>query len=105
MQRIILIIKLSTILLFASHVGLKALALLGILPDGDSTSEKQAPPVAVPTQTSEEQPEKKAIQAAVEPADAGPFVHRSVSNNPSLGRITGELRAFTRGTGTQRLMV
>ncbi|XP_059989649.1 zinc finger ZZ-type and EF-hand domain-containing protein 1 isoform X5 [Lagenorhynchus albirostris] len=57
--------------------GLKALALLGILPDGDSTSEKQAPPVAVPTQTSEEQPEKKAIQAAVEPADAGPFVHRS----------------------------
>ncbi|XP_033279065.2 zinc finger ZZ-type and EF-hand domain-containing protein 1 isoform X1 [Orcinus orca] len=57
--------------------GLKALALLGILPDGDSTSEKQAPPVAVPTQTSEEQPEKKAIQAAVEPADAGPFVHHS----------------------------
>ncbi|KAJ8783813.1 hypothetical protein J1605_008856 [Eschrichtius robustus] len=57
--------------------GLKALALLGILPDGDSTSEKQAPPVTVPTQTSEEQPEKKAIQAAVEPADAGPFVHRS----------------------------
>ncbi|XP_073091090.1 zinc finger ZZ-type and EF-hand domain-containing protein 1 isoform X1 [Manis javanica] len=55
--------------------GLKALALLGMLPDGDSTSENQAPPVTVPTRPSEEQQEKKTVQVAEEPADTSPFVH------------------------------
>ncbi|KAF6098372.1 zinc finger ZZ-type and EF-hand domain containing 1 [Phyllostomus discolor] len=55
--------------------GLKALALLGVLPDADSTPENQAPPVTVPTQTSEEQLEKKALQSAQELSDAGAFVY------------------------------
>ncbi|XP_011358360.1 zinc finger ZZ-type and EF-hand domain-containing protein 1 [Pteropus vampyrus] len=55
--------------------GLKALALLGILPEGDSTPENQAPPVTVPTRTSEEQLEKEAVQGAEELSDLGPFVH------------------------------
>ncbi|XP_037350281.1 zinc finger ZZ-type and EF-hand domain-containing protein 1 isoform X1 [Talpa occidentalis] len=54
--------------------GLKALALLGILPDGDSAPEKQAAPVTVSTRTSEEQPEKKAIRPAETLSDTGPFV-------------------------------
>ncbi|XP_036051145.1 zinc finger ZZ-type and EF-hand domain-containing protein 1 [Onychomys torridus] len=54
--------------------GLKALALLGVLPDGDSTSENQALPVTMSIQTSEEQLEKKTVQLAEEPADAGLFV-------------------------------
>ncbi|KAM5273501.1 zinc finger ZZ-type and EF-hand domain-containing protein 1 [Ctenodactylus gundi] len=53
--------------------GLKALALLGALPDSDSAVENQALPITVPTCTSGELLEKK----AVEPADAGPFVHCS----------------------------
>uniref|UniRef100_A0A8C0XJX8 Zinc finger ZZ-type and EF-hand domain-containing protein 1 n=1 Tax=Castor canadensis TaxID=51338 RepID=A0A8C0XJX8_CASCN len=55
--------------------GLKALALLGILPDGDSTPEHQTLPVTVPMPTSEKQLEKKAIQLAEQPAEAGPVVH------------------------------
>lgn len=86
LQEITLSIKLLTILSFASHAGLKALALLGVLPDADSTPENQAPPVTVPTQTSEEQLEKKALQSAQEPSDAGAFVPCSVSGNPSLRR-------------------
>lgn len=54
--------------------GLKALALLGVLPDGDSTSENQALPVTVSVQASEEQLEKKTAQPAEGPADAGLFV-------------------------------
>lgn len=54
--------------------GLKALALLGVLPDGDSTSENQALPVTVSIQASEEQLEKKTAQPAEGPADAGLFV-------------------------------
>uniref|UniRef100_A0A8D2C9C5 Zinc finger ZZ-type and EF-hand domain containing 1 n=1 Tax=Sus scrofa TaxID=9823 RepID=A0A8D2C9C5_PIG len=57
--------------------GLKALALLGILPDGDSPPENQAPPVTAPTGTAEEQREKAAAQAAAAPADAGPLAHCS----------------------------
>ncbi|XP_078228650.1 zinc finger ZZ-type and EF-hand domain-containing protein 1 isoform X7 [Callithrix jacchus] len=48
--------------------GLKALALLGILP------EDQALPATVPTQASEEQLEKKAVQGA-EGSEADPSVH------------------------------
>ncbi|XP_036308212.1 zinc finger ZZ-type and EF-hand domain-containing protein 1 isoform X3 [Pipistrellus kuhlii] len=55
--------------------GLKALALLGVLPDGSATPGNQAPPVMVPSQTAEEQPEKETVQIAEELADAGPFVH------------------------------
>ncbi|MBZ3877138.1 Zinc finger ZZ-type and EF-hand domain-containing protein 1 [Sciurus carolinensis] len=51
--------------------GLKALALLGILPDGDSTPGNQSLPVRVPTHTSEEQLEKKVVQPAEELAEAG----------------------------------
>ncbi|KAB1266491.1 Zinc finger ZZ-type and EF-hand domain-containing protein 1 [Camelus dromedarius] len=54
--------------------GLKALALLGILPDGDSTAEDQAPPGTVPSRAPEEPLEKKASKAAAEAADAGPSV-------------------------------
>uniref|UniRef100_A0A8D0RCZ5 Zinc finger ZZ-type and EF-hand domain-containing protein 1 n=1 Tax=Sus scrofa TaxID=9823 RepID=A0A8D0RCZ5_PIG len=57
--------------------GLKALALLGILPDSDSPPENQAPPVTAPTGTAEEQREKAAAQAAAAPADAGPLAHCS----------------------------
>lgn len=79
-------LKLGTILSFASLVGLKALALLGILPDGDSPPENQAPPVTAPTRTAEaeEQREKAAAQAAAAPADAGPLAHCSVSDGPLL---------------------
>ncbi|KAK2110625.1 Zinc finger ZZ-type and EF-hand domain-containing protein 1 [Saguinus oedipus] len=56
--------------------GLKALALLGILP------EDQALPATVPTQTSEEQLEKKAVQGA-ERSEADPSVH---CNKPTLAR-------------------
>ncbi|GAB1296409.1 Zinc finger ZZ-type and EF-hand domain-containing protein 1 [Apodemus speciosus] len=54
--------------------GLKALALLGVLPDSDSTSENQAPPVTVSFQASEEQLEKKTAQLAEEQTGAGLFV-------------------------------
>lgn len=54
--------------------GLKALAPLGLLPNGDFTSENQAPSVTVPTGSSEDQPEKKTVQAAEEPSDSGPSV-------------------------------
>uniref|UniRef100_A0A2K6F960 Zinc finger ZZ-type and EF-hand domain containing 1 n=1 Tax=Propithecus coquereli TaxID=379532 RepID=A0A2K6F960_PROCO len=53
--------------------GLKALALLGILPEGDSTPENQALPVTVPTQTSEEQLKKKVAQDAEALSEVGPF--------------------------------
>jgi hypothetical protein len=53
--------------LFFPIPGLKALALLGVLPDGDSTSENQALPVTVSFQASEEQ------------ADAGLLVPCNVS--------------------------
>ncbi|KAF6300206.1 zinc finger ZZ-type and EF-hand domain containing 1 [Rhinolophus ferrumequinum] len=52
--------------------GLKALALLGVLPDGDSAPGHQAPPSPVPHRTSEEQLEEQAVQVAEEPS--GPFV-------------------------------
>ncbi|EHB05788.1 Zinc finger ZZ-type and EF-hand domain-containing protein 1 [Heterocephalus glaber] len=55
--------------------GLKALALLGVLPDGDTTPEMQALPITVSTCTSEELLEKKVVQPAVEPAEPGPFVY------------------------------
>lgn len=64
--------------LICFHAGLKALALLGVLPDGNSTPGNQAPPVIVPTRTAEE---KEAVQVAEEPADAGSFVHCNVSNS------------------------
>lgn len=83
MLKITLVIKLLTILLFASHIGLKALALLGILPDGDSTPEDQALPVTAPTQASEEQLEKKTVQGA-ELSEAG-----NVNDDSLLHRITG----------------
>ncbi|XP_036197169.1 zinc finger ZZ-type and EF-hand domain-containing protein 1 isoform X1 [Myotis myotis] len=60
--------------------GLKALALLGVLPDGNSTPGNQAPPASVPTRTAEEQLEKEAVQVAEEPADTGPFVHCNGEN-------------------------
>ncbi|KAM4842992.1 zinc finger ZZ-type and EF-hand domain-containing protein 1 [Thomomys bottae] len=41
--------------------GLKALALLGILPDGDSTPQHQSLPITVSTPTSKEQLEKKTV--------------------------------------------
>ncbi|XP_055983422.1 zinc finger ZZ-type and EF-hand domain-containing protein 1 [Sorex fumeus] len=50
--------------------GLKALALLGILPDGNFASENQAPSATVPTKTSEDQL-KKTVPAAEEPSDSG----------------------------------
>ena len=58
--------------------GLKALALLGVLPDGDSTSENQALPVTVSFQASEEQADagllvpcngKRAADTEVRPLD------------------------------------
>ncbi|XP_016056433.1 PREDICTED: zinc finger ZZ-type and EF-hand domain-containing protein 1 isoform X4 [Miniopterus natalensis] len=55
--------------------GLKALALLGVLPDGNSTPGSRALAVAVPTPTAEEQLETEALQVAMELSDAGPFVH------------------------------
>nr|KAF6417715.1 zinc finger ZZ-type and EF-hand domain containing 1 [Molossus molossus] len=56
--------------------GLKALALLGVLPDGNSApGGNQASPVTVPTQTAEEQLKKQVPQVAEEPSDSGPFVH------------------------------
>ncbi|XP_023412078.2 zinc finger ZZ-type and EF-hand domain-containing protein 1 isoform X4 [Loxodonta africana] len=54
--------------------GLKALALLGMLPDGGSTPENQSLPVPLPTRTSGMLLEKKAVQAAEEPSEAGAFV-------------------------------
>ena len=75
------------------RLGLKALALLGVLPDGGSPPENQALPVTAPTQTSEEQPEKKAVQAASEPAPTGPAGPRSVRKSPFLGAVTGNPRA------------
>lgn len=50
-----LTVKLLTIPSFAPHAGLKALALLGILPDGEPSPESRAPPVTVPTHTAEEE--------------------------------------------------
>lgn len=91
--------------LICFHAGLKALALLGVLPDGSAVPGNQAPPVTVPTRTAEEQPEKEAVQIAEELADAGPFVHCNVSDDstaqveqraiPMRGR-TERLRARTR---------
>ena len=42
-----------------------------------------------------EQPEKKAVQAAAEPAHAGPAGHRSVSKRPFLCTVTGDPRDVT----------
>ncbi|XP_006899819.1 PREDICTED: zinc finger ZZ-type and EF-hand domain-containing protein 1 [Elephantulus edwardii] len=55
--------------------GLKALALLGVLPDGESTPDHQSLPGPLPTCTSGKQLEKKVVQDAEEPPEAGPFVH------------------------------
>ncbi|XP_039110431.1 zinc finger ZZ-type and EF-hand domain-containing protein 1 isoform X2 [Hyaena hyaena] len=54
--------------------GLKALALLGVLPDGDARPESQAPPAAVPTRTPEEE---TAIRVAEDASHTGPSVHGS----------------------------
>lgn len=87
-----------TIFLFSSIPGLKALALLGVLPDSDSTSENQAPPVTVSFQASEEQLEKKTAQLAEERTDAGLFVLCTVSNvSATWSRLTlvGQLHKDT----------
>ncbi|XP_062031240.1 zinc finger ZZ-type and EF-hand domain-containing protein 1 isoform X1 [Lepus europaeus] len=54
--------------------GLKALALLGILPDGNSAPEHQAPAAPGPCCTSEEPLPKKGTPAAEEPPEANPCV-------------------------------
>lgn len=91
--------KTLTILSFASCVGLKALALLGVLPDGDSAPGHQAPPGTMPHRTSEEQLEKPALQVAEEPS--GPLVPCNVNNSSLLCRVTGssnsERAIHTRG--------
>lgn len=74
-----------TIFLFFPIPGLKALALLGVLPDGDSTSENPALPVTVSFHASEEQLEKKTAQLAKERADASLFVPCNVSNVSTTG--------------------
>lgn len=62
------------------------------MPDGGSPPENQALPVTAPTQTSEEQPGKKAMQAATEPAHTGPAGHRSVSTVfPVQSEVSPEL--------------
>lgn len=66
--------------LFLPLPGLKALALLGVLPDGDSTSKNQALPGTMSIQTSEDQLEKTKVQLAEEPADASLLVPCSVSS-------------------------
>lgn len=81
--------------LICFHAGLKALALLGVLPDGNSTPGNQAPPVIMPTRTAEEQLEKEAVQVAEEPADTGPFVRCNVSNDSLLRKLNRE--PFTQG--------
>ncbi|XP_023579101.1 zinc finger ZZ-type and EF-hand domain-containing protein 1 isoform X2 [Octodon degus] len=55
--------------------GLKALALLGILPEDGPTPEMQAMTVTVPACTSEEVVEKKVVHPATEPVETGRFVH------------------------------
>ncbi|KAF3813425.1 hypothetical protein GH733_018578 [Mirounga leonina] len=52
--------------------GLKALALLGVLPDGESGPDSRVPLVAVPACTPEEE---RAVQGAEDPSHAGPSVH------------------------------
>lgn len=79
--------------LICFHAGLKALALLGVLPDGNATPGNQAPPVIMPTRMAEEQLEKEAVQIAEELA--GPFVHCNVSNDSLLHRLNRE--PFTQG--------
>ncbi|XP_078294074.1 zinc finger ZZ-type and EF-hand domain-containing protein 1 isoform X2 [Panthera onca] len=54
--------------------GLKALALLGVLPDGDASPQSQAPPVAVPAHTPEEE---RAVRVAEDPSHTGPSPHDS----------------------------
>lgn len=87
--------------------GLKALALLGVLPDGDSTSENQALPVTVSIQASEEQLEKKTAQPAEGPADAGLFVPCNVSSVSTtwsqLALMEPGTQGCTPGTYKQRL--
>lgn len=62
------------------------------MPDGGSPPENQALPVTAPTQSSEEQPGKKAVQAAAEPAHAGPAGRRSVSTIfPVQSEVSPEL--------------
>ncbi|XP_040485761.1 zinc finger ZZ-type and EF-hand domain-containing protein 1 [Ursus maritimus] len=51
--------------------GLKALALLGILPDGDSGPESRAPSASVPARPPLEE---RAVQGAEDPSRAGPSV-------------------------------
>jgi len=52
--------------------GLKALALLGVLPDGESGPDSRVPSVAVPARTPEEE---RAVRGAEDPSHAGPSVH------------------------------
>ncbi|XP_027980618.1 zinc finger ZZ-type and EF-hand domain-containing protein 1 isoform X2 [Eumetopias jubatus] len=52
--------------------GLKALALLGILPDGESGPDSRAPSVTVPAHTPEEE---RAVRGAEDPSHTGPSVH------------------------------
>ncbi|XP_006750997.2 zinc finger ZZ-type and EF-hand domain-containing protein 1, partial [Leptonychotes weddellii] len=66
-----LVLKFLTVFLFAPHVGLKALALLGVLPDGESGPDSRVPLVAVPACT----PEERAVRGAEDPSHAGPSVH------------------------------
>ncbi|XP_025720204.1 zinc finger ZZ-type and EF-hand domain-containing protein 1 isoform X2 [Callorhinus ursinus] len=51
--------------------GLKALALLGILPDGESGPDSRAPSVTVPAHTPEEE---RAVRGAEDPSHTGPSV-------------------------------
>ncbi|XP_075417283.1 zinc finger ZZ-type and EF-hand domain-containing protein 1 isoform X2 [Tenrec ecaudatus] len=55
--------------------GLKALALLGILPDGESSPGSPSLTAPLPACTSAEQLQKKAAQADEGPSEAGPLVH------------------------------
>ncbi|XP_027480634.2 zinc finger ZZ-type and EF-hand domain-containing protein 1 isoform X2 [Zalophus californianus] len=53
--------------------GLKALALLGILPEGESGPDSRAPSVSVPAHTPEE--ERAAVRGAEDTSHTGPSVH------------------------------
>lgn len=80
MQEITLVTKLITVLSSVSHVGLKALALLGVLPDGHSAPEHEALVVPGPCCTSEEPLKKKGTQTAEEPSQADPCLPCHVSH-------------------------
>lgn len=81
-----LILKFLTVLLFAPYVGLKALALLGVLPDGESGPDSRVPSVAVPARTPEEE---RAVRGAEDPSHAGPSVHCRVRHGALVGRLSG----------------